>query len=152
MAFGNVRYLQKFVEEECEPVRQHFLSDRLCPANPHRKHIMNMWSPNINFEKVIKDSAKHKVWRKRRGFRSTNTATKTIERERLCSCYMKAIQMAFLLRHAKGSSSTVAGSLIWSKAIKSLYLIPVDWCRSGLERRSNNTGLIIKRSLAYSVD
>lgn len=34
----NVHYLQKFVEEECEPVSQHFLSDRLCPANMHKAH------------------------------------------------------------------------------------------------------------------
>lgn len=33
-----VRYLQKFVEEECEPVCQHFLSHRLCPANTHKAH------------------------------------------------------------------------------------------------------------------
>lgn len=33
-----VRYLQKFVEEECKPVCQHFLSDRLCPANTDKAH------------------------------------------------------------------------------------------------------------------
>lgn len=34
----NVSYLQKFVEEEREPVSQHFLSDRLCPANTQKAY------------------------------------------------------------------------------------------------------------------
>lgn len=51
----------------------------------------------------------------------------------LSTCYTVAFHtifwLAFMLRHAKGSSPMVAGILIWGEAIKSLYLIPVDWCR-----------------------
>lgn len=38
----NVSYLQKFVEEEREPVSQHFLSHRLGPANTHKAYNEHM--------------------------------------------------------------------------------------------------------------